>query len=139
MMEERIQSKKVSGGLSGVAGEYFVSAELSKRGYIATLTLKNTRGIDILVADSDAKKSIGIQVKTNQGLRKAWVLTRKAEDLSSDSLFYVFVNLKEENELPDFHIVPSTIVARTVKQGHQTWLDIPGKSGKTHNDNNMRR
>jgi hypothetical protein len=65
-------------------------------------------------------------------------LTKKAEDLASDNLFYVLVNLKGENDFPDFHIVPSTIVAKTIKEGHQAWLDTPGKLGKAHNDNNMR-
>ena len=40
--------------LSGVAGEYFVAAEMSRRGYIASLTLKNTRGIDVLAASANA-------------------------------------------------------------------------------------
>jgi hypothetical protein len=80
-MEERIQSKKISGGLSGVAGEYFVAGELSRRGYIATLTLKNTKEIDILASNTDARKSIGIQVKTNQFLRKAWRLPRRLKTL----------------------------------------------------------
>ena len=33
--------------LAGVSGEYFVAAELSKRGYIASITLRNTKGIDV--------------------------------------------------------------------------------------------
>lgn len=37
-------------GLSGVAGEYFVAAELSRRRFIASVTLRNARGIDVLVA-----------------------------------------------------------------------------------------
>ncbi len=32
--------------ITGVAGEYFVAAELSRRGWIATLTLKNTPNIE---------------------------------------------------------------------------------------------
>jgi hypothetical protein len=53
--------------LCGVAGEYFVAAELSRRGYVASLTLRNTRGIDILASNIDATKSVGIQVKAIQG------------------------------------------------------------------------
>jgi hypothetical protein len=40
------QRSRLSTGLSGVAGEYFVAAELSRRGYIASITLRNTRGVD---------------------------------------------------------------------------------------------
>ena len=41
------KEKKVSSILIGVAGEYFVAAELSRRGYVASITLRNTKGIDI--------------------------------------------------------------------------------------------
>ena len=57
---------KISSILAGVSGEYFVAAELSRRGYICSVTLKNTKGIDILVCNEDASKNLGIQVKTNQ-------------------------------------------------------------------------
>jgi hypothetical protein len=61
------QRSRLSTTLSGIAGEYFVAAELSRRGYVASLTLQNTRGIDILASNGDATKSVGIQVKTKQG------------------------------------------------------------------------
>jgi len=61
------QRKRLTSILCGVAGEYFVAAELSRRGYVASLTLRNTRGIDILASNAEATKSVGIAVKTNQG------------------------------------------------------------------------
>ena len=47
--------------LAGVAGEYFVAAELSRRGFIASITLRNTRGIDIVVTNKYATKNVTIQ------------------------------------------------------------------------------
>ncbi|MSR07827.1 MAG: hypothetical protein EXR93_12305, partial [Gemmatimonadetes bacterium] len=47
---------KISPGLAGTAGEYLVAGELSRRGYIASLTLRNARGIDVLVSDEDARR-----------------------------------------------------------------------------------
>jgi hypothetical protein len=129
----------LSAGLTGVAGEYFVAAELSRRGYIATLTLKNTRGIDILVANTNATKSQNIQVKTNQGRKKEWTLNHKAENHLADNLFYVFVNLKESGELPDFHIVPSKIVAEYCKRTHSQWLAALGRKGQKRNDSTVRK
>ena len=38
-------------GIVGVSGEFFVAAELSQRGIVATMTLKNTPYIDILATD----------------------------------------------------------------------------------------
>jgi hypothetical protein len=40
----------------GVAGEYFVAAELSLRGYIASITLRNTRGIDIIASTKGGRE-----------------------------------------------------------------------------------
>ncbi|MCX7749210.1 MAG: aspartate ammonia-lyase [Clostridia bacterium] len=128
---------KISAILSGVSGEHFVAAELSRRGYIASLTSKNTKGIDLLASNEDASKTIGIQVKTNQGSRKAWLLNEKCEEFYSDTLHYVFVNLNGTGT-PDYYIVPSTIVAEYIKKAHQNWLDTPGKSGKPHKDTAMR-
>ena len=36
-------------GSIGSAGEFFVAAELTRRGYVASLTGKNTKAIDILI------------------------------------------------------------------------------------------
>ena len=135
-MAEKIQSI-----LTGVSGEYFVAAELTRRGFITSITLRNTKGIDILASNSDAKKSIGIQVKTNYNDRKAWLLNRKAEGYFADNLFYVFVNLKGIGGLnfrPDYYIVPSRVVAEYVKTSHEKWLRDPGKRGQAHKDNPMR-
>ena len=60
--------------LAGVAGEYFVAAELSRLGYIASITLRNTKGIDILASNADASKQVGIQVKTNKTNKPEWIL-----------------------------------------------------------------
>jgi hypothetical protein len=73
------EQSRLSAGLSGVAGEYLVAAELSRRGYLASITLRNTRGIDILASNADATRSVGIQVKTNQHSSPSWVLNEKVE------------------------------------------------------------
>ncbi len=129
---------KVSPVLTGVSGEYFVAAELSRRGYIASITLRNTKGIDILVSNEDASKSVGIQVKTSHSKHKKWLLNKKAEDYHDKNTYYVFVNLKEIGETPEYHIVPSQKVAAYVKRTHREWLKTPGKKGQQHKDNTMR-
>ena len=125
-------------GLSGVAGEYFVAAELSKRGHIASITLKNTRGIDILASNIEATRQVVIQVKTNRDEKLQWLLYETAEDYYADNLFYVFVNLKGEGERPDYYIVPSKTVAEYAKTEHQEWLATPGRHGQQRNETTMR-
>jgi hypothetical protein len=120
------QRSRLSTGLSGVAGEYFVAAELSRRGYIASITLRNTRGIDILASDGNATKSVGIQVKTNQSIGKEWMLNNKieSEDHSkSKNLFYIFVRLNDMGE-PEYYIVPRRAVIKFASENHQKWLEL---------------
>src|SRR4030095_1991659 len=84
---------KIPSVLAGVAGEYFVAAELSRRGHIASISLRNTRGIDIIATNKAASRSVTIQCKTNQLTRKVWILNEKSENFVSDAHFYVFVAL----------------------------------------------
>src|SRR4051812_8676205 len=93
--------------LAGVAGEFFVAAELSRRGYIASISLRNTRGIDILVTNATASRTVTIQCKTNQRGKQAWVLNEKCEGYHSPTHFYVFVALGGLDRRPAFHVVPS--------------------------------
>jgi hypothetical protein len=133
------KSKKISHTLAGVSGEYFVAAELSRRGYICSVTLKNTKGIDILVCNEDAKKTLGIQVKTNQINKSELVLSEKNEKLIDPNICYVLVNLKEGGELPDFYIIPSKVVANYISNDHKNWLSKKGSKGQDRKDNNLRK
>ena len=124
--------------LSGVSGEYFVAAELSRHGYIASITLRNTRGVDIIASNETGSRTVSIQVKTNQGSPKQWLLSRKAESDTSDNLFYVFVNLNGHSGTPEYHVVQSAIVADVCATSHQQWLSKPRKDGTPHKDTPMR-
>lgn len=129
---------KTSSNLTGIAGAHYVSAILSQKGFIAMLTSRNTKGIDILVSSETSFKSVGIQIKANRdSRRKGWLLSKKDENIESENLIYCFVNLKV-NEIPDVYIVPSELVAKTLREEYQIWLNTPGKNGQTRNDNSMR-
>ncbi len=129
---------KLTTYLSGVAGEYFVAAELSRLGYLASLTHKNARDIDILVASPSGSRIISVQVKTNQGSGKRWLLDNKAEKLDDPNCFYVFVRLNGCEGRPSYHIVESGIVARYCKKGHRNWLAGQKKDGRARKDTPMR-
>ena len=60
------------------------------------------------------------------------------EDLKGDNIVYVLVSLNEL-EVPEYHIVPSKVVADKIKKDHANWLKTPGRNGKQHNDNSMRK
>jgi hypothetical protein len=132
------KTPKLLGLQVGIAGEYFVAAELSRRGFVASLTLRNTRGIDILASNRDATKSVGIQVKTCQGDTPDWMLTKKADDDVAENLFYVFVCLPADSA-PSYYIVPRKIVGDYVRRDHAIWKVTPGKKGQAHGDSDVRR
>jgi hypothetical protein len=119
-------------GLTGVSGEYYVAAELSRRGYLAAITLRNSRGIDIICSNGAATKSVQIQVKARTGERPSWIMNEKGENYHSKNLFYVFVNLSEDLAItPIFSIVPSKVVASFIYRGHREWLKKPRKDGES--------
>jgi hypothetical protein len=130
---------KIPSVLAGVAGEYFVAAELSRRGHIASISLRNTRGIDVLATNKDATHSVTIQCKTNQIDKKTWILNDKSEDFISDNHFYVFVALGGVLDRPSYHIVPSHAVAEHTSTTHREWLLKPRRDGRKHNDTPMRK
>jgi hypothetical protein len=138
-MGDALHIEKLSSVLTGVAGEYFVAAELTRRGYIASITLRNTRGVDILCSNMDASRSVGIQVKTSRYSNRDWMLNKKAENYFADNLFYVFVNLNDNKKEPEYFIVPSETVASYIRESHSTWLKTPGRKGQDHKDTTMRR
>ena len=129
---------KLSNSLCGVSGEYFVAAELSRRGIVASLTQRNTMGIDILATNECGSESVNLQVKTSQGKGKRWMLNKKAEIASQKNLVYIFVSLQSTGDAPEYHIVPSRIVAEYITRTHQEWLNSPRKDGTSHADTSIR-
>ena len=63
---------------------------------------------------------------------------KKDENIFSDYLFYVFVDIKANNEKPDYYIVKSKTVAEYVKATHKEYLAKSGGDGKPHPDAEMR-
>ena len=49
---------------TGLAGEFLVLAELARRDAIASMTLGNSKGVDILVAPADRQVAYKVEVKT---------------------------------------------------------------------------
>jgi hypothetical protein len=132
-------SIKLPHTLTGIAGEYFVAAELSRRGFMASITLRNNDSVDIHASRLSDNKIYAIQVKTNQAGRHDWMLSKKAESNKKENFFYIFVALKGVTERPEFFIVPSQKVAEFATNSHAHWLSVPGRNGQKHNDSSMRK
>lgn len=121
----------------GNSGEYFVAGELERRGFTVAVPMSNVKDFDILAINRENYEQFAIQVKTTGYKQKKWTLSKKNETLMGDNIFYVFVSLNEL-DTPEYHVVPSKVVATTITESHKKWLETPGKDGKPHNDTNIR-
>lgn len=116
--------------------------ELLRRGHIAALAPQGAPNMDILIADELGEKLFSIQVKTRAtiGGDGGWHMNAKHENIIGKRLFYVFVDLgKRQTELPDYFIMPSTIVAEVVREAHAAWERNPGKNGRQRSQTNKMR
>jgi len=109
--------------LVGACGVFYVSAELSRRGWVSMPTIRNTRGTDIIATKDD--RDVKIQVKTNSYGKVKYPMSKSNEDLIVGDLYYVFVTLKAKYERPDFYILPSELVANYIKETHEKFVTLP--------------
>lgn len=123
---------------TGNAGEYFAAGELERRGFTVALPMSNTKDFDILAINRETYQQFAIQVKTTFSKQKAWTLSAKSEHLVGDNIVYIFVALNDL-DTPEYHIVPSKIVAKKICEAHTIWLNTPGKRGQAHRDNPIRK
>lgn len=121
----------------GNSGEYFVAGELERRGFTVAVPMSNVKDFDILAIHRQTHEQFAIQVKTTSYKQKKWTLSKKNETLKGNNIIYIFVSLNEL-EAPEYHIVPSKIVADTITESHALWLNTPGKKGQKRNDTNIR-
>lgn len=124
-----------SNNLVGTAGEYFVCAELCRRGYLALLTPKNNPLFDVIVASQDGSNTVSIQVKTRsirnmQGWKLGKQITIKRND---PYLFVVLVNL-EEDGLPEFYVYEFDSLAEVVDRNYKTYIKQPKRDGTKRKD-----
>lgn len=95
-----------------LAGEYFVAAELYRRGYSVAITLGNAKAID-LFAEKGAR-TVNIQVKAIRHKQNVgWPIMR---DRVVDDVLYVFVCLNPPGIPPSYFMATSSEARAKVKQ-----------------------
>jgi hypothetical protein len=100
---------KISKNNTGLSSEYFVAAELYRRGYNVGITMGNAKGIDIL-AEKDEAQFI-IQVKGIQSKKSiCWNLKR---DGIKPPYFYIFVNLSVNTMSPPEYFILTSEEAKS--------------------------
>lgn len=128
--------------LTGAAGEHLIMSRLLCQGYIAAMAPQGVPNLDIVVTHPDGSRLCSVQVKTrwDKGADGGWHMGKKHEDISHNRMFYTFVDLGNQDDyVAKVFVVPSTVVARVIRNSHSAWLDQPGRNGHIRKDGNMRR
>jgi hypothetical protein len=99
--------KRVDGQITGLAGEFFVAAELLKRGLQTSVTFGHAKQIDLFAYNSQTRTSFNIQVKALRG--KNYFLIKHA-NIDAKQI-YVFVLLNKRDAAVQYFIVPGSLLA----------------------------
>jgi len=121
--------------LSGMQGVYLVAAQLVKRGYVASVTSRNTAGADILVTDRECQRAYAVQVKTNKKTFDFW-LAGNVKNVSP-CYIYVLVNIRngKNGEQVEYYVVPSRFAAEHLQcDAKGNWPSICLKDVKQYKD-----
>lgn len=106
---------RADGQMTGLAGEFFVAAELLKRGLQTSLTFGNAKAIDLFAVNATTGETFTIQVKS---LRRKNFFPIDPTKIRPTSI-YVFVVLNNRGASPDYYIVPGKHLS-----------EVPEKFGK---------
>lgn len=106
---EGVRIRWVMSNSTNLAAEFFVASQLYRLGYTVTLTLGNTKEVDLIVAHPDGRTitidTKGLKNKTN------WPLTPK---LVRDTHFFVLLSYVNHfssiEHHPEVYVVPSVEV-----------------------------
>jgi hypothetical protein len=139
-MKGRIKAGE--GLLIGNAGEYYVMAELLKRGIIAALAPRNAPSFDILAAKGN--RTVRIRVKTKSQEYPVWQWSVKKNgsifrDLSQDGDFTVLVDLAMEPKDLKFYVLLTHQFDAWLKEDFEKWVGTPGKNNRPHSLSNPKR
>lgn len=111
---------------TGIASEFLVAGELARRGHNVTMTLGNTKAIDLLI-EKDGKL-IPVQVKGIQR-KKSICWNISLSKIKGQSIIYVLVNLNADTfDHPEYFVLTEKEVSKHFK---------PTKSGRDYLDYNL--
>jgi hypothetical protein len=134
--------KSGEGTLIGNAGEFYVAAELLKRGVIAALAPRNAPAFDILAAKG--RKTVRVRVKTKSAEYTDWQWMVKKDgsifrDLGQEDDFTVLVDLTPETKDLGFFVVPTSQLNGWLVADFEEWAGTPGKNGRPRDRSNKKR
>ena len=121
------------------AGEYYVAAELNRRGAYAVTFTGNMPDIDVMASNADRTRTVNIQVKAKRS--KVWQTSTETGKVASkptdEQSFWVFVDLSDKAGNPNYWVVPDWWIRNNIHEEHDGYLSKhggvrPKNSNSTH-------
>jgi hypothetical protein len=131
-------AERLPTGLIGAAGEYYVAAELSLQGWLATVTIKKAPTTDVLAQHLATGWVVAIQTKTASPGNKFMLGPKDEIPSTAANEWYVFVGLAASGARPTFFVVPRNVVAGMIYARNRHRLATPSQSGAPHKPGSTR-
>ncbi len=136
-------TRTVSAAFVGHAGEFFVLAELTRRGWTAALTARNNRAYDILAKRGNESAAIRVKAKNSVFDLFQWNAKKNGEvflETSEHGDFCILVDIPEDGDLaPTYYVVPTPVIDRWLRDDFTKWVTTPGAKGQQRARDNKRR
>jgi hypothetical protein len=98
--------------ITGLAGEFFVAAELLKHGLQTSVTFGNAKAIDLVAINSRTGKTCTVQVKALREINYFPIISSGINPQHT----YIFVLLNKPSEAVQYFIVPGLVLANEQEQ-----------------------
>lgn len=127
----------------GNAGEYFVLAELIRRGWMAAMTARNNHAYDILAKRGEQFAAIRVKTKTSAFKLFQWNAKPNGDiflELTPQHDFCVLVDIPEDSgDGPTYYVVPTPVIDKWLRDDFNVWVNTPGAKGQQRAEDNKRR
>ena len=95
-----------------MAGEYYVAAELHRRGIPASITYGNVKKADVVATSEDGEAAVVIEVKSTSQTK--WIVGQYLPEPSDRVWAFVYVP-KECDQPPSFYILTQSEISEILK------------------------
>jgi hypothetical protein len=135
--------RSVPAAFAGNAGEFFVLAELTRRGWTAALTARNNRAYDILAKRGDEFAAIRVKTKTSAFTLFQWNAKTNGDiflEMTQQHDFCLLVDIPEDRDAsPIYYVVPTAVIDKWLRDDFHQWATTPGAKGQQRATDNSRR
>ena len=109
-----------------LAGEFYVAAELNRRGIFASVTYGAAKNADVLAFDQQSRQTAVIEVKTTASPNKKWLTGQHSIDKNAidAQLFWVLVlvsSTEGADTAPRFFVFTSKELVEKVSENHNAY------------------